>query len=112
MGKIKGIAIQLIQKVQTSTDPFGNPIFEDKPINVDNVLISPTLSDDVVNQLDLTGRKAVYTLGIPKNDTHDWEDKEVIFFGERWRTFGIPTEGIDDMIPLDWNKKVLVERYE
>ena len=112
MGKIKGIAIQLIQKVQTGTDPFGNPIFEDKPINVDNVLISPTLSDDVVNQLDLAGRKAVYTLGIPKGDTHDWEDKEVIFLGERWRTFGIPTEGIDDMIPLDWNKKVLVERYE
>ena len=61
--------------------------------------------------MNLTGKKAVYTLAIPKGDTHDWEDKEVKFFGKRWRTFGIPLEGIEQLIPLDWNKKVMVERY-
>lgn len=76
------------------------------------MLISPTSSDDVVNQLDLTGRKAVYTLAIPKGDTHNWENKEVKFFNQRWKTFGIPLEGIEHLIPLDWNKKVMVERYE
>ncbi len=30
----------------------------------------------------------------------------------KWRSFGIPSQGIEDMIPLDWNKKVTVERYE
>lgn len=112
MGMIKGITVTLIDKVETSKDPFGNSVFEDKPIEVKNVLVAPTSSDDVVNQLSLTGRKAVYTLGIPKNDDHDWENKEVTFFGQRWRTFGIPLEGIDSLIPLDWNKKVMVERYE
>lgn len=102
----------MIDKVKTGDDPFGNPIFEDRPIDVDNVLISPTSSDDVVNQMSLTGRKAVYTLAIPKGDAHDWENKEVLFFDQRWRTFGIPLEGIEDLIPLDWNKKVMVERYE
>lgn len=112
MGKIKGKAIILVDKIKTGNDPFGNPIYKDDEISVENVLISPTSSDDVVNQLSLTGRKAVYTLAIPKGDTHNWENKEVIFFNQRWRVFGIPLEGIEDLIPLDWNKKVMVERYE
>ena len=78
---------------------------------MDNVLISPTSTDDVTSQMNLTGRKAEYTLAIPKGDTHDWENKEVLFFGKRWKTFGIPLEGIEEMIPLSWNKKVMVERY-
>lgn len=95
---------------KTGTDPFGNPIYEETDIDVENVLVSPTSTDDIVNQLTLTGKKAVYTLAIPKGDTNDWEDKEVKFFGKRWRTFGFPIEGIEDLIPLDWNKKVMVER--
>ena len=109
---IKGIPVILISKVKTGEDPFGAPIFTDVEIRVENVLVAPTLSDDVVNQLTLTGRKAVYTLAIPKGDKNSWENQEVRFFGQRWRVFGIPTEGIDELIPLDWNKKVTVERYE
>lgn len=112
MVRIKGISIILVDKLEDGEDPFGNPIFKDVEITIDNVLVSPTSSDDIVNQLSLTGKKAVYTLAIPKSDTHDWEDKEVKFYGQRWRTFGIPLEGIEELIPLDWNKKVMVERYE
>ena len=108
---IKGITVTLISKQETGKDPFGEPIFEDFEIEVDNVLISPTTSDDIVNQMTLTGKKAVYTLAIPKGDTNNWEDQEVRFFGEKWRVFGIPLQGIDHLIPLDWNKKVMVERY-
>lgn len=112
MGKLKGITITLVDKVKNGEDPFGKPIYEDAEIPIENVLISPTSSDDVVNQQSLTGRKAVYTLAIPKGDTHNWENKEVKFFNQRWKTFGIPLEGIEHLIPLDWNKKVMVERYE
>ncbi|MBS7578404.1 MULTISPECIES: hypothetical protein [unclassified Enterococcus] len=111
MANLKGITVTLINKIETSKDPLGQPIYEDFLIEVDNVLVAPTSSDDVVNQLSLTGKKAVYTLAIPKGNTDDWEDKEVLFFNQRWRTFGIPTEGIEELIPLDWNKKVMVERY-
>ncbi|WP_427814291.1 hypothetical protein ACQKTA_04180 [Enterococcus sp. 22-H-5-01] len=111
MGKIKGITVQLVNPITEGIDPFGNPIYKDKVVTVENVLIAPTSSDDIVNQLSLTGKKAVYTLGIPKGDTHDWEDKKVKFFGQEWRTFGLSLEGIESLIPLDWNKKVMVERY-
>src|SRR5699024_8655639 len=112
MTMIKGITVTLINKVKTGEDPFGAPIYEDVEVEVDNVLVSPTSTDDIVNQLNIDGKKAVYTLAIPKDDTNNWEDAEVFFFGKRWKTFGIPTEGIDHLIPLNWNKKVMVERYE
>lgn len=108
---IRGITVTLVSKIETGKDPFGEPVFEEAEIEVDNVLISPTTSDDIVNQLTISGKKAVYTLAIPKGDTNTWEDQEVRFFGERWRVFGIPMQGIDHLIPLAWNKKVTVERY-
>lgn len=112
MSRLRGITVTLINKQETGKDPFGTPIFEDVEIDVKNVLVKPTASDEVLNRQNLTGRTAVYTLGIPKGDTNVWENQEVRFFGERWRVFGIPLQGIEEMIPLDWNKKVTVERYE
>ena len=109
---IKGITVILIDKVKTGTDPFDAPIYEDKEIPVQNVLVSPTSSDDVINQVQLYGKKSTYTLGIPKGDEHDWENKEVHFFGKKYRTFGPIIEGIESMVPTQWHKKVMVERYE
>ena len=90
--------------------PKRNPC--DVEIEVQNVLVAPTSSEDVINQMNLTGKKAVYTLGIPKGDTNKWENREVKFLGRKWRTIGIPQEGIESMIPLSWNRKVMVEVYE
>lgn len=112
MTRIQGITVILFDKVKTGSDGFGEPIYEERPIDIDNILVSPASTDDVTNQLNLTGKKVVYTLAIPKGDSHDWTNKVVQFFGQRWRTVGVPLEGIEDMIPLDWNKKVTVERYE
>lgn len=109
---IKGIPVVLINKVQTGTDDFDRPVYTEERTTVDNVLVSPTESQDVVSQLNLTGKKAVYTLGIPKGDTNHWEDQDVEFFGERFHVFTVVTKGIESMIPLDWNGKVMVERYE
>ncbi|MBS5595812.1 MULTISPECIES: hypothetical protein [Clostridia] len=111
MSRIKGIQVILIDKESTRMDPFGNEIYEEKEIKVDNVLVAPTSSDDMVSQLNISGKKVIYSLAIPKGDTNIWEDREVIFFGQRWKTLNFVTQGIEDMIPLDWNKKVLVERY-
>jgi hypothetical protein len=112
MGRIKGITVTLISKKEVGRDPFNKPIYEDVEIEVDNVLVSPTSTDDVVNTMNLTGRKAVYTLAIPKSDKNNWDNSEVRFFGERWQVLGIPLEGIEHLIPLDWNKKVTVARFE
>lgn len=112
MGIIRGTEVILINKKEVGRDPLGAPIYEDIEIKVDNVLISPTSSEDITTQLNLTGKKALYTLAIPKGDKNIWEDQEVRFFGKRWRVFGASLEGIEDLIPLSWNKKVMVQLYE
>lgn len=111
---ISGIPIELVTKVQTGVDGFNRPVYEDSVETVDNVLVAPASHEEVIETLNLTGRKVTYTLGIPKGDTHTWEGQDVILpppFAGRYHVVGIPTAGIDAMIPLSWNKKVQVERY-
>ncbi len=109
---IRGITVLLIHEVETGRDDFNAPIYEEIEEEISDVLVGQPTADDIVASTELYGRKAVYTLAIPKGDTHKWENQKVRFFGEDWRVFGIPTEGIEENIPLRWNKKVMVERYE
>ncbi len=112
MTRIKGITVTLIDRVEVEKDLFGHPVYEEKEIAVKNVLVIPVSTDDIVNSLELEGKKAVYILGIPKGDTNNWENREIRFFDQRFKSFGKVTQGIDHLIPLDWNKKVQVEVYE
>ena len=113
MGRISGITVTLYEQTQTGTDGFNKPIFTETPVEIDNVIVAPLSSTELLETFNLTGRKAVYQLGIPKCDIHDWSaGRKVHFFDADWRIIGIPVEGIEIMIPLNWNKKVQVERYE
>lgn len=109
---MRGITVTLHNRVQTGTDAFNRPIYEDVQTTIDNVLIGEPNTEDIVNEMNLSGKRLAYTLAIPKGDDHEWKDAVVEFFGERFRTFGAPTQGIDHLIPLQWNMKVKVERYE
>ncbi len=109
---IKGITVKLYDKVQTGEDGFGHPIYKEVAIEIDNVLVGEPTTDDITTTQDLTGKVVAYTLGIPKGDKHEWKDRRVEFFGESFKTIGFPVQGIDENIPLIWNKKVKVERYE
>lgn len=109
---IKGITIKLYVKRQTGTDEFNAPIYTETAEEVSNVLVQPTSETEILDTLNLTGRKAVYQLAIPKGDTHDWTDVKVEFFNQTFRTIGTPVEGIEELLPLAWNKKVRCERYE
>ena len=109
---MRGITITLHNKVQTGTDDFNAPIYSDQDVSVDNVLVGEPSGDEIVQDLNLYGKRLAFVLAIPKGDTHDWTDVEVSFFGQKFRTYGEPTQGMEHLIPLSWNKKVKVERYE
>ncbi len=106
---IRGITVTLYERVQTGLDEFDRPTYAETPVEVENVLVAPVDDQEVIQTLNLTGRRARYQLGIPKGDTHEWENRRVAFFGEVWRVIGHPTEGIEALLPLSWNKKVKVE---
>lgn len=108
---IRGITVTLYQRTVIGKDPFGAPVYREEPVQVENVLVAPVSADAVVNELQLTGKRAEYELCLPKGDAHRWEDCRVDFFGRSWRVFGPPQQWQEELIPLDWNKKVKVECY-
>jgi hypothetical protein len=112
MSRIRGVTVVLHEQRPTgAVDELGFPVYELRECEVENVLIAPVMGTEATETVNLTGRRAVYQLGIPKGDTHRWEEGLVEFFGEHWRVIGPVTQGIEELIPLDWNQKVVVERY-
>lgn len=109
---LHGIPVTLYERTQSGTDAFNAPIYSETPVTVENVLVSPVSAEAVVGELQLYGKRAVYELCLPKGDAHDWEDCRVDFFGQSWRVYTPVEEWIEAMVPLDWNKKVRVERYD
>lgn len=110
-----GIDITLISKTQVGVSGFNTPIYEETEIIVHDVLVGQPNTDDIQTNLTAYGKKTTYTLAIPKGDTNTWENNEVILpepFGGRYKVIGNPTAGIEENIPLRWNKKVNLERLE
>lgn len=101
----------LHSRVQTGLDAFNAPVYTETPVTVENVLVTPVSADAVIGDLQLYGKRSVYELCLPKGDTNDWTDCRVDFFGQSFRVFGPVQEYIAGLVPLDWDKKVKVERY-
>ena len=112
MALLKGIQVTLYERTPAGEDAFGAPVYDEIPVQVDNVLVAPASAEDITTATQLYGKHAVYTLCLPKGDAHSWEDCRVDFFGHSWRVFGPPKEWIESLVPGDWNKQIQVERYE
>ena len=118
MARLQGITVTLYELEQIGTDDCGAPIYEENPVNVDNVLVGEPSTDDITTSVSLYGKKITYMLGIPKGDTHDWMDKKVSWtdaYGltHTVKTFGYPITGVEENIPpqIPWHMKVRCEAY-
>lgn len=113
---MRGITVTLYEQTQTSTDPFGAPVYTETAKSVDNVLIGEPTTDDITSSTQLYGKVIRYMLGIPKGDTHDWQDKHVSWtdaYGieHHVKTFGYPITGVESLVPTPWHMKVRCEAY-
>ena len=107
---IKGITVTLYTKEQTGTDGFNRPVYREISETVENVLIGEPTTEEITDVLELTGKRLAYVLAVPKGDTHVWTNRKVSFWGQSFSVIGEPTQGIEENIPLSWNKKIRVER--
>lgn len=110
MGRIKGKSVVLHTRTVKEYDPLGNPIYQTADTTVYNVLWNVSTADDLIDTSRLEGTQELYTLSIPKGDTNTWLENTVTFNGKTFHCYA-ESEGIDNLTPLEWNKKVLVERY-
>ena len=113
MNFLKGQTVLLHEKtIQAGFDPFNKPVFETREVEVDNVLITPTSDTDIVNEIQMYGKASVYTLSLPKGDTHNWEDSVIEFWGKKWKSFGTVVKYQEELVPGQWNGKVKVNLDE
>ena len=114
---MKGLTISLYELTQSGTDDFGVPIYTEKAVSVDNVLVGEPSTDDISVSTALYQKTIRFMLGIPKGDSHDWKDKHVSWtdaYGREihCKTFGYPITGVEANIPGPWHMKVRCEAYE
>lgn len=91
------------------------PAGQKSPVNVDGVLVGQPTTEESAEAMNLFGKKVAYWLAIPKGNTHDWTDAYVTLpepFSGVYRTVGWPVAGIEENIPLRWNKKVRLEAIQ
>lgn len=79
---------------------------------VKNVLVGNALTSEISDLTENSGQMQTFTLAIPKGDTHEWTNRIVEFFGQKFRTVGVPMQGIEENIPLCWHKQVNVQRID
>jgi len=108
---MKTTTIKLIVETVVDVNPFGEEITTEVTEDVKGCLVGQPTTDDITSSVELYGKKCEYVVGIPKGDTHDWKDRELYIWGERFRTIGFPMTGIQENIPLRWGQNVKVERY-
>lgn len=108
---MKGTTVQLSVKTETSQDAFGAPVYTEELVDIADVLVGQPSSDEITATYSAYGKHIVYNLGIPKGDTHNWVDAEVVIWGDRFKTIGYPVTAEQENIPLRWGKVVKVERY-
>lgn len=109
---MRGISVVLYEQRQVGLDALNNPIYEESPVVINDVLVGQPSTDDITNSLSLYGKKLDYVLGIPKGDEHNWKDSQTVeFFGKKFRIFGDVIEGIEANVPTRWHKQVRVQSY-
>lgn len=109
---IKGETVILKEKTQSGFDPFGKPIYIETDVEVNNVVVGSPTFEAAVSELNLTGKRLAFILGIPKGDTHNWKDVIVSIRGELFRSYGFPMTQTEANVPGKWNTQVKVEKYE
>lgn len=109
---IRGETVILLDKGNVTVDAFGHESYEPIETKVENVIIGSPSFDASISELNLTGKRIAFILGIPKGDTHDWRDKEVLIRGDKYKTYGYPLTQTEANVPGGWNTQVKVEHYE
>lgn len=108
---IRGITVTLLERTQVGVDGFNHPVYSESETPVNNVLVYPATSEDVISEMNLTGKHLEYYLCVLKGDNHEWTDHYVRFFSQTWHVYSLPEEWIDTNNPSAWNKRYKCERY-
>lgn len=113
---MNGKTVYLFDKIKTGEDPFGAPIYKEKREKIENVLIGQPQTTPITDSQNIQGKRGRFLLGIPKKDTHVWENKDVEFelCGRvyKCKTVAFAYVGQSELIPGPWKGYIEAEYYD
>lgn len=109
---IVGETVKVSINKETGKDAFNAPIYEAEWISVDDVLVVPGSTKDVVDSNRQRGTRVVYTLHFPKTFTDSLKGSLVEVRGEQFHVIGDPKPYQMWNCPTKWNMPVEVENVE
>ena len=108
---MRGETVVVEDLVPDGKDRYGKPQYATLDIEVENVLVAPGATDDVIDS-NRDGVTVAYTLYFPKTYTGDLEGRKVRVRGEPFDVIGSPRPYPVETTPTDWNRKAEVEKTD
>lgn len=105
---MRGETVYVEDVLETGADPFGNPLFERFERAVDNVLVAPGDTEDVIESNRPDGAEVRYTCYFPKTFDEVLENRRVKVRGEWLDVIGSPDHFDKLNCPTDWWEVVKV----
>lgn len=107
---LTGQTVKVIRSVQTGTDDMGEPIYDTTTEEVDNVLFSPSSTDDLSGQHP-QGDTISVTFHMPKTYTSNLRGCKIGYANETYSVVGDPKPYMVENCPphCNWNRAVTAE---
>lgn len=104
------VKVSIIKEI--GKDAFNAPIYETEWISVDDVLVVPGSTKNLIDSNRQFGSRVVYTLHFPKVFNGSLRGSLVEVRGEQFRVIGDPKPYQTWNCPTRWNMPVEVENVE
>lgn len=105
-------AIQIKTRTQTGKDALNHPIYTEDWEEVSGCVVGSPSSEDIENEMNLSGKRIAYEVFLPNDDTHTWAGSEVRIKGKQYRVIGDVKESFVSFSHIPCNKLISVEAYE
>lgn len=109
---IAGTTVTVLIPTAASVDEFNNEALEWGRLEVQNVLVAPADTADVVDSNRPDGNRARLILHFPKAFSASLRNCRVEVLGKVWEVEGDPQPFMPDLTPGVWNRPVKVVRVD
>lgn len=104
--------IQIKTRTQTGKDALNHPIYSEVWEDVSGCVVGSPSSEDIENEMNLSGKRIAYEVFLPNDDAHTWAGSEVKINNKPYRVIGDVKESFVSFSHIPCNKLISVEAYE
>lgn len=104
--------IQIKTRTQTGKDALNHPTYAEEWEDVSGCVVGSPSTEDIENEMNLSGKRIAYEVFLPNEDTHPWAGASVRIKGKEYRVIGDVKESFVSFSHIPCNKLISVEAYE